>query len=192
MGAAGPGEGGGMIGLIDHETIELGKRIGLDVSGGSINKRDGRVRLTAAGKLAGWHSQPLRSRVVWWLHTGELLVGCEFDIHHRNHVRTDDRFDNLEKIGHIEHAKEHNPSTVVMVERVCRICSGTFQIKQWRLKDPSRGLYCGQACYQHAPKSEDNLAKQAEGLRRWHASLSDQEKARRSAMMREWHAERRV
>ena len=79
--------------------------------------------------------------------TGITISGMEYNLHHKNEDRTDDRFENLELIPHVDHILHHNPKTVVMVDRNCLQCGGTFQIKSWRLKDKSRGKFCGQKCY---------------------------------------------
>ena len=44
--------------------------------------------------------------LVWWKETGEIVPpGC--NVHHKNEIKTDNRFDNLEILSHQEHAKEH-------------------------------------------------------------------------------------
>lgn len=37
-----------------------------------------------------------------------------------------------------------------MIEKICQFCGEKFLIENWRLKDPSRGKYCSQACFHEA------------------------------------------
>lgn len=161
------GISGQMVGRVDAESARLGLAAGFVIHNGSINKLDGRVRISVRGLFLGGlgHMYALRSRVVWWLRTGEALIGDDFDIHHENTDRTDDCFDNLEKLTHVEHSKLHNPLSAPITQRKCKTCGGAFPIKVHRLKDPSRGQYCGQACYHAAPRSAASRMKQGEGLR---------------------------
>lgn len=137
-----------MIGIVDQKTITKAKAVHVNIAGGSVNKVDGRVRIFVKGKFphtSGGYA--LRSRVVWWINTGEVLP-ADIDIHHKDENRTNDSFDNLERMDHIDHAHHHNPKTVVMVECVCKTCNGVFKLEKWRLKEKSRGQYCSQSCYQ--------------------------------------------
>lgn len=158
----------GMVGLVDEETINLAVAIGLEIRGGCINSLDHRVRIFVGNRFPGSHKSryALRSRVVWWLHTGEVLTGCEFNIHHNNHDRADDRFSNLSKMPHREHAQQHNPKTVEWVDRLCLHCGGLFKIKKFRLREKTRGQFCGQACYQAHPKKPETRKKQGRTLRK--------------------------
>ncbi len=141
-----------MKGKVDPKTVKLGAAAGIDISAGYLNINDGRVRLSVKKKYPG--AQPsggyaLRSRVVWWLNTGEIIKGLKFNIHHKNGNRADDSFENLEKIKHVDHSRNHHP--IVYAERECKKCGTTFKIRRWRLLDKSRGQFCSQGCY-HASR----------------------------------------
>ncbi len=154
-----------MKGLVDEKTIKKAAAVGIDITGGSINKKDGRVRIFVKGKVPGTHGSgyALRSRVVWWLNTGEVLIGSgDFDIHHKTQNRADDRFDKLEKLDHRKHARHHNPKTVVMVRCECKKCGKIFRLEQWRFKDESRGQYCSQRCYQTRVRTIVRFTKNCE------------------------------
>ena len=84
--------------------------------------------------------------------TGEFLRGDELNIHHKNHNRIDDRFDNLEKKGHAAHSIEHNADRRADVACECRTCGKAFNLPQHRLKEKGRGSYCSKDCYKAAPK----------------------------------------
>ncbi len=149
-----------MIGLVDDRTRELAVFAGICIVGGNVNKRDGRVRIFVKRRFPGAHKSgyALRSRVVWWLRTGEIIVGTEIDIHHKNEIRSDDRFENLEKLDHIDHSHYHNPKGLTEVECLCRGCGKTFSVPQWRLKESGRGSFCSQECYQTSPKPSSKVA----------------------------------
>lgn len=160
-----------MRGLVDPEIVERAKLYGIDLSStGFIRRNDGRVFLTNAGQFPIQHSRggALRARVVWWLATGEAIQGTEFDIHHKNHVRSDDRIANLEKWEHHAHAKLHNPPSAVSVERTCLTCGKTFAIVGWRLKERSRGRYCSQDCYKKRTLSAEEREKRSKSFSKVH------------------------
>lgn len=150
--------GTSIIGELETETIELAAKVGISLYGGNLRKTDKRV-LTYAPTYPGCHKSgfALRTRIVWWLHTGEVLVGNKIDIHHKNHIRHDDRFNNLEKLDHVLHTKHHNPRTAPLTTCICQSCSKPFMIKIHRLKEAGRGNYCSQKCYQIAPKNKKDL-----------------------------------
>lgn len=84
----------------------------------------------------------LRSHVVWWLHTGkEHPSGTE--LHHKNHNRLDDAFDNLEPLENRKHQKLHKARPVTIV---CPECRKDFIMPRWRVRSrPTK--YCSQGCY---------------------------------------------
>lgn len=133
------------VGIVDAETARLAAIAGIEIATGTINKKDGRVRIRRVHKFPGSFAdgQALRSRVVWWLNTGEVF-GLEFDIHHINEIRTDDRFTNLEKRDHAEHGRHHNPHD--RVHRKCEICTSEFWIWKYRAADGARGRFCSPRC----------------------------------------------
>ncbi len=159
-----------MIGIVDRKTIRLGKDRGIDIAGGCINKKDGRVRVFVKGKFPGAHKSgyALRSRVVWWLNTGKLLP-AKIDAHHKNTIRIDDRFRNIEPKDHVAHSRAHNPKGAAMVNRECVACGGYFMIDRWRLTDPMRGRFCCQKCYHAQARAPAHVAAISAGLQRAYA-----------------------
>ncbi len=140
---------GRIVGLVDYVTMMKAEKLGINIEGGSTKGGGGgRVLIFVKDKFPGAYKggYALRSHVVWWLNTGEI-IGPEFDIHHKK-GKLDDRFSQLEKIDHIKHSHYHNPKTVVMVRCRCKKCGKIFRLEQWRLKDKSRGQYCSPGCYQ--------------------------------------------
>lgn len=157
------------MGKLDEGIIERSLALGVNIAGGTLNKKDGRVRIFSRSFPGTSKSgYCLRSRVVWWIYTGEALSGCEFNIHHINHDRADDRIGNLEKLTHVEHAHEHNGyrwQNVQMSCRVCEHCGEEFKIQTSKLKDRSsgskqRGRFCSAACYQEHPRVLKNNCPQ--------------------------------
>jgi hypothetical protein len=145
------------MGILNEDAIERGLALGVNLSTGCKNKNDGRVRvfcrLFPGTSKSGY---ALRSRIVWWIYTGEAMGGIEYNIHHINGDRSDDRIENLEKLNHVEHAHEHNGykgQRVRMLCRVCERCGAEFKIEEAKLKDKThKGRFCSPACYQSYPK----------------------------------------
>ena len=158
------------VGTVDSRTVELAEAAGILITTGTINKKDGRVRLRTYDRFLGAHGSgvALRARVVWWLNTGEILTD-EWDIHHKNTIRIDDSFLNLEKLGHKEHAHHHNPKGLNQVERICENCNESFLIDRFRLEDPTRGKFCSQKCYHEKPRTEQRKEAHRLGLLRAYA-----------------------
>ncbi len=136
--------------VIDDDAVRRGLDASIDLRKGSHRKQDKRFILFTKDRYPETsHGYALRSRVVWWLYTGEVLRGLEFNIHHKNHNRADDRFENLEKILHREHGKHHNPKSAPTTKRTCLNCGNEFTIKIFRLRDKSRGsrgMFCSISC----------------------------------------------
>ena len=157
-----------MIGRVDKWYEKKARAKGINAPLGSIrNSGDGRV-LVFARRFPGHHNAgyALRSRIVWWLATGEILRGDKFNLHHKNHDRSDDRFSNLEKIEHRQHSYEHNQHRILWEHKCCVRCGRIFPIKPWRLKDPSRGKYCSQDCYHEQPKRTEICKAISRSLRK--------------------------
>ena len=142
-----------MIGKLSQSTLRLAASSGINILSGSVRTYDKRI-IVFCPPFPGNHKcrYALRSRIVWWLHTGDVIVGCKFNIHHKNNNRQDDRFCNLKKTGHIEHLLHHNPKGLLDVTKTCKECGKRFKINRWRLKDKSRGQFCSPVCYYKHPK----------------------------------------
>ena len=140
-----------VLGKIDKESILLAKNANVNLTGGYIRNTDNRVIIgnKLFLELGMKYRYVLRSRIVWWLHTGMFLRGCEDgNIHHINDDRLDDRFNNLEFMFHVEHSKHHNPRGLTNIHCRCKYCHNDFLLPRWRLKELGRGSYCSQNCYQ--------------------------------------------
>jgi hypothetical protein len=150
------------------ETLEKGLAIGIDLRNGSLSNKDGRVRIYCP-QFPGSHKSGfcLRSRVVWWLHTGEIITDMEANIHHENHIPSDDRFDNLEKLSHAEHSQLHNAerSEKAICISKCAGCGNDFKILQWRLNQ-GKGKYCSLKCYNKKPREISHKKNISKGLKR--------------------------
>lgn len=91
----------------------------------------------------------LRAHVVWWLRTGKAHpAGSE--LHHKDHNRQNDRFENLEPLSRSRHRKRHQPRP--MARLTCETCGKEFETRAYRLKERVV-KYCSQACYKARPYS---------------------------------------
>lgn len=159
-----------MIGRIDRKSISLAKHhLGIDLS--SVGSAKGiRRTIIKCPKFPGAHQNgyALRSRVVWWLNTGEVIKGTKIDIiHHRNHDRLDDRFINLQRLQHREHSQLHNHKTC-LIQFTCEHCRKPFEVERWRLsKSAGRaGRFCSQICYHKTQRKPEHAFAISEGLKR--------------------------
>lgn len=159
----------GKLGCIDDHLYEKAKALGINLAGGYVRNTDRRVvignRLFLS--MGSMQRYVMRSRIVWWLETGEFLIGNIADLHHKNHDRIDDRFENLEKKSHSEHSSQHGKEHSERVARkcICKQCGESFFLPQHRLRELGRGSYCSQKCYQSSPKSSASKAKVSNSLR---------------------------
>ena len=103
----------------------------------------------------------LRAIVVYEAYHAEPVT-TEFNIHHKDTNRLNDSKDNLVKLTHERHSSLHHPRQ--RVQRVCKTCHGTFEIKPYRLKETGRGSYCSHTCYQKAPRSSEHRGNISKGL----------------------------
>lgn len=108
-----------------------------------------------------------RHHVVWWLTTGQTCpIGM--NIHHLNHIKTDDRIDNLAMMTHGEHSSHHARQAESPIECICEVCGLGFMLPAHRVRS-GRGALCSKACYYRRPKSAETRKKQSDSLRRAYA-----------------------
>jgi len=93
-----------------------------------------------------------------------VKVPPDMDIHHKDKDRLNDSKENLVMMIHGEHTALH--SRVPEVTRICKHCRKEFMIKNWRLKDSTRGQFCSQKCYHIHKRSEKHKTAISEGLKR--------------------------
>ena len=156
-----------MLGRLSGSTISLARARGIPILSGSVRPTDKRI-IIFYRQYPGAHKSGygLRSRIVWWLHTNEVIKGSDFNIHHRNGIRQDDRIGNLEKLSQREHSIKHATKEGSQVTRKCHLCQRDFIIERWRLKEKSRGRFCSQDCYHSYPKSDMTRKAQSASLKR--------------------------
>lgn len=101
---------------------------------------DGRFRVYAPGHHRAYaDGYALRAIVAYELYTGEIVLTAD-DIHHKDHNRTNDTPENLERKGHQDHSLHHHRQ--VLVDLICRNCGASF-----RRKPHQRGKgFCTRAC----------------------------------------------
>lgn len=88
----------------------------------------------------GWIKRAL---VVWWLETGKDLDKGQ-DLHHRNEIKTDDRFENLEPKSKSLHMQDHGKRN--MFALVCNMCALVFLHPEKGL-GRGEGKFCSPECY---------------------------------------------
>ena len=93
----------------------------------------------------GWN---LRAHIVWWLETGAPHPE-KTELHHKDHDRLNDVFQNLECLTNSEHQLIHKYNDVLCV---CDNCGTLFGRHKWRLKNRPKLLYCTRACFLSAPE----------------------------------------
>jgi len=90
----------------------------------------------------------LEHHYVWWRETNEL-VPKDFVIHHKNHNRADNRFENLEMMTRGDHAKHHaRPKPMKAV--VCAFCTKEYsvELRNWKSKTKhgQKEFHCTRSC----------------------------------------------
>ena len=90
---------------------------------------------------------------VWWLNTGNVVSGG-FVIHHLNHDKTDNRFENLEILKNADHVRLHSKkasiSELICANESCGVCFPKLTRYVNYLKSKGRTeFYCSRKC---APK----------------------------------------
>lgn len=97
----------------------------------------------------GW---AFRSHIVWWLETGQAI--CHpLAVHHSNHDRLDDRFENLQLMLAGEHTRYHSQKLLIGCR--CETCGEIFFLPQWRING-GRGRWCSVLC---ARRSQENRSR---------------------------------
>lgn len=76
----------------------------------------------------------------------QTIIPINMDVHHKNGNRLDDSEQNLDLVGHKEHAHLSNADRILNIEKKCKNCGVKFYIKPYRLKNPNRGKFCSRKC----------------------------------------------
>ena len=158
---------------IDRKSIKLGLTKGIDLRLARPKAPEGRyfLRLGNLFPEKTKDGRVRRSRVVWWLNTGEL-PGDDF-IHHKDENKANDRFSNLERQSPSDHTRHHSSTGITYTERRCRNCRKKFLIERRKLCELTRGRYCSRNCYLKRKISKTTRQKLAAvGTGRRHSSAT--------------------
>lgn len=83
----------------------------------------------------------LRSHIVWWITTGQV-VEKGMNIHHKDDNRTEDRFYNLQLLAHRAHTIKHHRNPPVV--KVCGYCEKRFFRPAWKARTQR---CCSHSCH---------------------------------------------
>ena len=95
------------------------------------------------GKTYTCGNRILEHHLVWWQNTGEV-VDNEDIIHHKNEIKSDNRFSNLIRMPRGEHTIHHF-KIYDDVELECDCCGKSF-IRSGRLLQKAKSFYCSRRC----------------------------------------------
>lgn len=98
--------------------------------------------------------------VVWWLNTGEI-IDHPYLIHHKNEIKNDDVFENLQKLHTVDHLSLH--TTKLGIACVCATCGDTFYLPKWRITQ-GKGKFCSHGCYSRYTQPDNIIQKRMAGI----------------------------
>lgn len=88
--------------------------------------------------------------LVWWMNTGQLVPEGHV-VHHKNEIKRDNSFDNLELKSKGDHTAEHNEDrSDPPIKLVCAWCKQPFTMKmrtyKLKAKRGQRTFCCSRSC----------------------------------------------
>lgn len=103
----------------------------------------GRFRVYRPDYPRAYHEgYALRAHVVYWLTVGELHPdGTE--LHHKDRIKVNDLFNNLEVLTRSQHRIQHQENWTIVT---CEHCEKQFQEHVWRTNQ-RHVRFCSQKCY---------------------------------------------
>ncbi len=106
----------------------------------------GRFRVYYPDHPRAYSDGYLMRSIIHYEYYNSCIIPEGYDVHHINHIRTDDSKDNLILLSHKEHSHLHNPKK--WKESKCVYCGIKFKRKPSRFNRPQRpGKYCSLQCY---------------------------------------------
>ena len=110
-----------------------------------------------------------RAHVIWWLARGEPHPKGTC-LHHKNHIKLDDRLDNLEVLLHAEHTILH--CRLLGIPFQCAHCGNTFYIPTWRVRQRNKEghtiRFCSLICFNKHGRSPEHRIAISNGLLKAH------------------------
>lgn len=102
-----------------------------------------------------------KHHLVWWRNTGELIPGG-YEIHHKDTVRSNNEFKNLQLLTKSAHASLHSCKGRSVVNLECGYCSKKFtrEVRNVTNKKSSgqKIFFCSRSCgtkHQHIAKTKE-------------------------------------
>jgi len=155
---------------IDGTYQQVRKPFCLDNFNDGYTDADGRFRVYVPNHpRASNEGYVLRSIVAYETYHN-VSVPKTMCIHHIDGNRLNDSKENLLMMLFGQHTSFHNEprKKASLIPKQCKNCGKIFNINKWRLKDPHRGQFCSQSCYQTYPKSSTQKKELSESLKKAH------------------------
>lgn len=105
----------------------------------------GRMRVWSPGHHRASSAGYVLRAIIAYEAYHNVKVTRDQNIHHKDHDRLNDSKENLEKLSHHAHAKEHNPCQKIL--RVCqdKTCNKPFKVKKHKVME-GKAKFCSRFC----------------------------------------------
>jgi len=141
---------------IRHDTQFKQKRreFSLDNFNDGYIDNHGRFRVWKPEHERAYNEGYILRAIVAYEEYNNEIVTKDYDIHHIDGNKLNDKKENLMKIKHGKHTTLHSYKKETHIKRICKTCGNEFEIEKWRLNDNTkRGKYCSTTCLHNRRKT---------------------------------------